>query len=118
MPSEMIHYGVTKTMQVALAGGLAETTAGTGGTVNSLLAGPTRSEGLEKILSDMEHTQGVSVAEIEQEFFQSVRPTSLLQRFESVDEVAAMAAFIASPLSSATNRAALRMEGGVLRSIL
>jgi NAD(P)-dependent dehydrogenase (short-subunit alcohol dehydrogenase family) len=118
IPPEMIHYGVTKTMQVALARGLAETTAGTGVTVNSVLAGPTRSEGAEKFLSDMARSRGVGVAAIEKEFFQNVRPSSLLQRFATVDEVAAMVAFVASPLSSATNGAALRVDGGVIRSIL
>ena len=118
IPAEMIHYGVTKTMQVALARGLAETTAGTGVTVNSVLAGPTRSEGVETFVADMARSKGVSEAEIEKEFFRSIRPSSLLQRFASVDEVAAMVAFVASPLSSATNGAALRADGGVVRSIL
>jgi NAD(P)-dependent dehydrogenase (short-subunit alcohol dehydrogenase family) len=118
IPAEMIHYGVTKTMQIALARGLAETTAGTGVTVNSVLAGPTRSEGVEDFVADMARTKRVSEAEIEKEFFRSVRPGSLLQRFASVDEVAAMVAYVASPLSSATNGAALRAEGGVVRSIL
>lgn len=118
IPPEMIHYGVTKTMQVALARGLAETTAGTGVTVNSVLPGPTRSEGAEKFLSDMARSRGVTIEAIEKEFFQSVRPSSLLQRFATVDEVAAMVAFVASPLSSATNGAALRVDGGVVRSIL
>jgi NAD(P)-dependent dehydrogenase (short-subunit alcohol dehydrogenase family) len=118
IPAEMIHYGVTKTMQVALARGLAETTAGTGVTVNSVLAGPTRSEGVDNFVADMARAKGVSEAEIEKEFFQTLRPSSLLQRFASVDEVAAMVAFIASPLSSATNGAALRADGGVVRSIL
>jgi len=118
IPPEMIHYGVTKTMQVALARGLAETTAGTGVTVNSVLAGPTRSEGAEKFLSEMARSRGVSLAAIEKEFFQNVRPSSLLQRFATVDEVAVMVAFLASPLSSATNGAALRVDGGVVRSIL
>ncbi|HLN03777.1 MAG TPA: SDR family NAD(P)-dependent oxidoreductase [Bryobacteraceae bacterium] len=118
IPPEMIHYGITKTMQVALARGLAETTAGTGVTINSVLAGPTRSEGVEKFLSDLARARGVSVAAIEKEFFQNVRPSSLLQRFATVDEVAAMVAFVASPLSSATNGAALRADGGVIRSIL
>jgi NAD(P)-dependent dehydrogenase (short-subunit alcohol dehydrogenase family) len=118
IPPEMIHYGVTKTMQVALARGLAETTAGTGVTVNSVLAGPTRSEGAERFLGDMAHARGVSVAAIEKEFFQNVRPSSLLQRFATTDEVAAMVAFVASPLSLATNGAALRADGGVIRSIL
>jgi NAD(P)-dependent dehydrogenase (short-subunit alcohol dehydrogenase family) len=118
IPVEMIHYGVTKTMQVALARGLAETTAGTGVTVNSVLAGPTRSEGAEKFLSDVARSKGVTLAEVEKDFFRTLRPASLLQRFASVDEVAALVTFVASPLSSATNGAALRVEGGVLRSIL
>ncbi len=118
IPPEMIHYGVTKTMQVALARGLAETTAGTDVTVNSVLAGPTRSEGAEKFLADMARSRGVTPAVIEKEFFENVRPSSLLQRFARVDEVAALVVFIASPLSSATNGAALRVDGGVVRSIL
>ena len=117
-PTEMIHYGVTKTMQVALARGLAQTTAGTGVTVNSVLAGPTRSEGVERFVADMAKTKGATPAEVEQEFFRSVRPSSLLQRFARPEEVAALVAFLASPLSSATNGAALRVEGGVVGSIL
>jgi len=117
IPAEMIHYGVTKTMQVALARGLAETTAGTGVTVNSILAGPTRSEGVEKFLQDLAKSQGVEPVTVEKEFFEKTRPSSLLQRFASTDEVAALVAFVASPLSSATNGAALRVEGGVIRSI-
>jgi NAD(P)-dependent dehydrogenase (short-subunit alcohol dehydrogenase family) len=116
IPVEMIHYGVTKTMQVALARGLAET-AGTAVTVNSVLAGPTRSEGVEKFLIDMAKTKNVTPSEIEKEFFRTTRPSSLLQRFATTDEVAAFVTFVASPLSSATNGAALRVEGGVLRSI-
>src|SRR5438094_3821342 len=117
IPVEMIHYGVTKTMQVALASGLSQTHSGTGVTVNSVLAGPTRSEGVEKFLADMAKSKSVTPAEVEQEFFRTVRPSSLLQRFATTDEVAAMVAFVASPLSSATNGAALRVEGGVVRSI-
>jgi NAD(P)-dependent dehydrogenase (short-subunit alcohol dehydrogenase family) len=117
IPVEMIHYGVTKTMQVALARGLAETTAGTAVTVNSVLAGPTRSEGVEKFIIDMARTKNITPDEIEKEFFRTARPGSLLQRFASPDEVAALVTFVASPLSSATNGAALRVEGGVLRSI-
>jgi NAD(P)-dependent dehydrogenase (short-subunit alcohol dehydrogenase family) len=113
----MIHYGVTKAMQVALARGLAETTAGTAVTVNSVLAGPTRSEGVEKFIADMARTKNVTSDDIEKEFFRTARPGSLLQRFATADEVAALVAFVASPLSSATNGAALRAEGGVLRSI-
>ena len=117
IPVEMIHYGVTKTMQVALARGLAETTAGTDVTVNSVLAGPTRSEGVEKFIVDMARTKNVTPDKIEKEFFQTARPSSLLQRFATTDEVAALVTFVASPLSSATNGAALRVEGGLLRSI-
>ncbi len=105
-------------MQVALARGLAETTAGTGVTVNSVLAGPTRSEGVEKFITDLARTNKVSVAEVQKEFFNTARPSSLLRRFATPDEVAAMVAFVASPLSSATNGAALRVEGGLVRSIL
>lgn len=118
IPVEMIHYGVTKTMQIALARGLAETTAGTGVTVNSVLAGPTRSEGVEQFITDLAGTNKVSPAEVEKEFFNKARPSSLLRRFATPDEVAALIAFVASPLSSATNGAALRAEGGVVRSIL
>jgi NAD(P)-dependent dehydrogenase (short-subunit alcohol dehydrogenase family) len=118
IPPEMIHYGVTKTMQIALARGLAETTAGTAVTVNTVVAGPTRSEGVEKFLVEMAQSKGISVAEVEKGFFQTMRPSSLLQRFATVDEVAAMVTFLASPVSSATNGAAVRAEGGVVRSIL
>jgi len=117
VPVEMIHYGVTKTMQVALARGLAETTAGTGVTVNSVLAGPTRSEGVEEFISNMAKTKGVTPTDVEKEFFQTIRPSSLLKRFATTGEVAALVAFVASPLSSATNGAALRAEGGVIRTI-
>jgi NAD(P)-dependent dehydrogenase (short-subunit alcohol dehydrogenase family) len=118
IPAEMIHYGVTKTMQVALARGLAETTSGTGVTVNSVLAGPTRSEGVEQFIADVGRTKGIAPEEVEKDFFKTVRPSSLLQRFATIEEVAALVAFVASPLSSATNGAALRVEGGLLRSIL
>jgi NAD(P)-dependent dehydrogenase (short-subunit alcohol dehydrogenase family) len=118
IPVEMIHYGVTKTMQIALANGLAATTAGTGVTVNSVLAGPTRSEGVEKFLANLAQQGGKTPAAVEKEFFQNVRPTSLLRRFATPEEVASMVAYVASPLSSATNGAALRVEGGVVRSIL
>jgi NAD(P)-dependent dehydrogenase (short-subunit alcohol dehydrogenase family) len=118
IPVEMIHYGVTKTMQVALARGLAETTAGTGVTVNSILAGPTRSEGVEEFIAGLAKSKGLTPAAVEKDFFRSARPSSLLQRFATTDEVAALAAFVASPLSSATNGAALRVEGGLVRSIL
>jgi len=118
IPKEMIHYGVTKTMQIALARGLAETTVGTGVTVNSVLPGPTRSEGVEGFITNMGKEQGKSPAQVEKEFFQRVRPSSLIQRFATNEEVANLVAYVASPLSSATNGAALRVDGGVVKSIL
>lgn len=118
IPKEMIHYGVTKTMQVALARGLAETTKNTGVTVNSVLPGPTRSEGVETFVKNLAKDQGKSVAEVEKDFFTTVRPGSLIQRFATNEEVANMVAYVASPLSSATNGAALRVEGGCVTSIL
>ena len=118
IPVEMIHYGVTKTMQVALARGLAETTAGTAVTVNSVLAGPTRSDGVEKFVDQIAHSRGIERSSVEKEFFATVRPSSLLKRFASIDEVASLVIFMASPLSSATNGAALRVDGGVIRSIV
>lgn len=118
IPVEMIHYGMTKTAQLAISRGLAETTAGTGITVNSVLAGPTRSEGVEQFVEAMAKEKRTDAGTVEKEFFQSVRPSSLLKRFATSDEVAAMVAFVASPISSATNGAALRADGGVVRSII
>lgn len=118
IPKEMIHYGMTKTAQLAVARGLAETTAGTGVTVNSVLAGPTKSEGVETFVEQMAGARNVSPAQVEKEFFRDVRPSSLLQRFASTAEVAAMVAFVCSPLASATNGAALRADGGVVRAIV
>jgi NAD(P)-dependent dehydrogenase (short-subunit alcohol dehydrogenase family) len=116
-PVEMIHYGVTKTAQLAVSRGLAETTAGTNVTVNSVLPGPTRSEGVEEFVEAMARDQHTDAAGIEKEFFKSVRPSSLLKRFATPEEVAALVTFVASPLSVATNGAALRVDGGVVRSI-
>jgi NAD(P)-dependent dehydrogenase (short-subunit alcohol dehydrogenase family) len=118
IPKEMIHYGMTKTAQIAVARGLAETTAGTNVTVNSVLPGPTESEGVEQFVEQMASARKISRAEIEKEFFRSVRPSSLLKRFARTEEVAAMVAFVCSPLSSATNGAALRVDGGVVQSIV
>jgi len=118
IPVEMIHYGVTKTMQLALARGLAETTAGTAVTVNSVLAGPTRSDGVEKFVDQIAHSRSIERSSVEKEFFATVRPSSLLRRFASIEEVASLVIFMASPLSSATNGAALRVDGGVIRSII
>lgn len=117
IPVEMIHYGMTKTAQLAIARGLAESVAGTGVTVNSVLPGPTSSEGVGGFVNDMAKHRKISVEQVEKEFFASVRPSSLLKRFATVEEVAAMVAYVASARSSATNGAALRVDGGVVRSI-
>ena len=118
IPIEMIHYGVTKTAQIALARGLAETTAGTNVTVNSVLPGPTRSEGVGQFVKDLAKAQGTDAASVESEFFRSVRPSSLLKRFATPEEVAAMVVYVCSGRASATNGAALRVDGGVVRSIV
>ncbi len=118
IPAEMIHYGMTKTAQIAVARGLAETTKGTNVTVNSVLPGPTASEGVGDFVKSMAEARSVDAATVEREFFQNVRPSSLIQRFARTEEVAALVAFIASPLSSATNGAALRADGGVVKAIL
>jgi NAD(P)-dependent dehydrogenase (short-subunit alcohol dehydrogenase family) len=118
IPAEMIHYGVTKTAQLALARGLAEITAGSDVTVNSVLPGPTRSEGVEQFIHGLAKDQNTTPEQVEKEFFEKTRPSSLIRRFASTSEVAALVTFIASPLSSATNGAALRVDGGVVRSII
>jgi NAD(P)-dependent dehydrogenase (short-subunit alcohol dehydrogenase family) len=118
IPAEMIHYGMTKTAQLALGRGLAEMTKGTGVTVNSVLAGPTRSEGVEGFVEGLARKEGKTPADVEREFFEHTRPSSLLHRFAEPEEVAAMVAFVCSPLASATNGAALRVDGGVVRSII
>ncbi|MFZ7125498.1 MAG: SDR family NAD(P)-dependent oxidoreductase [Desulfobacterales bacterium] len=118
IPAEMIHYGMTKSAQIAVARGMAETTVGTGVTVNSVLPGPTRSEGVGGFVRKMAEKQGKTFEEMEKEFFREVRPTSLLKRFTETHEVAHLVVYLASPLSSATNGAAMRVEGGVVRSML
>ena len=118
IPVEMIHYGLTKTAQLALSRGLAEMTAGTGVTVNSVLPGPTRSEGVEQFVKDMARSKGSDEQKVEAEFFRTVRPSSLLKRFATPEEVAAMVVYVCSPVASATNGAALRVDGGVVRSIV
>jgi len=117
IPAEMIHYGMTKTAQVAVARGLAESVAGTGVTVNSVLPGPTASEGVDIFVEQMAKQQGVSRAELEKQFFLTARPSSLLKRFETSGEIAAVVAFVASTQSVTINGAAVRAEGGVVRSI-
>ncbi|HUA66771.1 MAG TPA: SDR family oxidoreductase [Alphaproteobacteria bacterium] len=114
IPAEMIHYGMTKTAQLAVSRGLAETCAGTGVTVNSVLPGPTRSDGVDEFIRQL--SGGKPFSEFEKEFFKSVRPTSLIKRFATTEEVANMVVYVASPLSSATNGAALRVDGGVVKA--
>ncbi len=118
IPAEMIHYGMTKTAQLAVARGLAELTVGTGVTVNSVLPGPTASEGVTDFVTSLAKQQNQSVEEFEQMFFEKVRPTSLLKRFASTEEVANMVIYVCSPLASATNGSALRVDGGVVRAIV
>ena len=118
IPSEMIHYGMTKTAQLAIARGIAETTAGTGITVNSVLPGPTESEGVATFVSELAKQRGADRSQVEAQFFQTARPTSLLKRFATVQEVANMIVYVCSPLASATNGAALRVDGGVVRAIV
>jgi NAD(P)-dependent dehydrogenase (short-subunit alcohol dehydrogenase family) len=116
IPPEMIHYGVTKTAQLAVSRGLAEAVAGSGITVNSILPGPTKSRGVVDFVDALTKSEGKSFDEFEQEFFAKVRPTSLIKRFASPQEVASLVAYIASPLASATTGAALRVDGGVIKS--
>ena len=118
IPTEMIHYGMTKTAQLAVARGLAETTAGTGVTVNSVLPGPTKSEGVGAFLKEMAAQQRVTEADVERDFFKAARPSSLIKRFATNEEVANLVVYVAGERSSATNGAALRVDGGVVRSIL
>jgi NAD(P)-dependent dehydrogenase (short-subunit alcohol dehydrogenase family) len=116
IPSEMIHYGMTKTAQLAISRGLAEALAGTGITVNSVLPGPTRSRGVGDFVESLAQAEGKSFAEFEKEFFEKMRPTSLIKRFATPEEVASLVAYIASSLASATTGAALRVDGGVVKS--
>ncbi len=118
IPAEMIHYGMTKTAQLAVARGLAETTAGTGVTVNSVLPGPTHSEGVAVFVEQMAAQRRISFAAMEKEFFDTARPSSLLRRFATVEEVANMIVYLCGAGASATNGAALRVDGGVVRAIL
>jgi NAD(P)-dependent dehydrogenase (short-subunit alcohol dehydrogenase family) len=117
IPLEMIHYGVTKTAQIALARGLAETTRGTHVTVNSVLPGPTLSEGISTFIENLAKEQNTTKKNVEEQFFEDMRPTSLIQRFAATGEVANLVVYTCSPLSSATNGAALRVDGGVVRAI-
>jgi NAD(P)-dependent dehydrogenase (short-subunit alcohol dehydrogenase family) len=116
IPAEMIHYGMTKTAQIAVARGLAESVAGTGITVNSVLPGPTRSRGVGDFVDALARKEGKSFEDVERQFFETMRPSSLIKRFAAPEEVATFVAYVASPLASATTGAALRVDGGVVRS--
>jgi NAD(P)-dependent dehydrogenase (short-subunit alcohol dehydrogenase family) len=113
-PVEMIHYGMTKTAQLAVSRGLAESCAGTGVTVNAVLPGPTRSAGVEEFVTKL--SGGKPFAVFEKEFFESVRPSSLIKRFEAPEEIASLVTFVCSPVASAISGAALRVDGGVVRA--
>jgi len=117
IPSEMVHYGMTKTAQVSVARGIAQTVAATGVTVNSVLVGPTASEGAADFMQSLARQQGKTNAEMEKEFFATARPGSLLKRFETPEEVAAVVTFLAGTQSAIINGAAIRAEGGVIPSI-
>jgi NAD(P)-dependent dehydrogenase (short-subunit alcohol dehydrogenase family) len=117
IPAEMIHYGMTKTAQLAISRGLAETTAGTAVTVNAVLPGPTESEGVIGFVDQLASERGIDRQALEREFFEKARPSSILQRFATPHEVASVVTFVCSPLASAINGAAVRADGGVIRSI-
>jgi NAD(P)-dependent dehydrogenase (short-subunit alcohol dehydrogenase family) len=116
IPSEMVHYGMTKTAQISISRGIAETTKGTNVTSNSIIVGPTLSDGALVFFNELAKQQNKTMEQIEEEFFKNVRPSSLTQRFNSVDETANMIVYTASALASATNGAALRVDGGVVQS--
>jgi NAD(P)-dependent dehydrogenase (short-subunit alcohol dehydrogenase family) len=118
IPEEMIHYGMTKTAQLAISRGLAELTKGTAVTVNSVLPGPTLSEGVGGFIDNVAKDQNKTTAQVEADFFKTIRPTSIIQRFLNTDEVANMVTYLVSPLASATNGAAIRAEGGLLKSAI
>ena len=116
IPAEMIHYGMSKSSQIAVSRGLAEHVSGTGITVNCVLPGPTKSRGVSEFVDELAKKDGKTAEEIEKDFFLNVRPTSLIKRFALPEEVASLVAYLASPLSSATTGAALRVDGGVIKS--
>lgn len=118
IPDEMIHYGMTKTAQIAVSRGLAELTKGTNVTVNAILPGPTKSKGVGTFLEDLSKANNKSIDQVEEDFFKNMRPTSLLQRFATVEEIADTTVYYCSPLAAATNGASIRVEGGLVRSIL
>jgi len=116
-PAEMVHYGMTKAAQLSVSRGLAQTCAGTGVTVNAVLPGPTKSEGVAEFFAKLSSAQGRSLDETERRFFAEARPTSLLKRFIDPSEVAALVTYVCSPRAAATNGAALRVEGGIISSM-
>lgn len=116
IPEEMIHYGMTKTAQLSISRGLAELTKGTNVTVNSVLPGPTKSRGVGDFMDSLAKQEKVGFEEMEKKFFHDFRPTSLIQRFATTEEVANIVAYLVSPLASATNGAAVRVEGGLIKS--
>ena len=117
IPAEMIHYGMTKTAQIAVARGIAESVAGSGVTVNSVLPGPTASEGVGTFVAELASAQGKDVATVEREFFRDMRPSSLIRRFATSEEVASLVTWVCGAPASATTGAALRVDGGVVRAI-
>lgn len=118
IPEEMIHYGTTKTAQLAVSRGLSELTRGTNVTVNSVLPGPTKSEGVAEFVKQLAAAGNVTPEEAEKDFFKTARPTSLIERFASVEEIANLVTYVASPLSSGTNGSALKVDGGVAKFII
>jgi NAD(P)-dependent dehydrogenase (short-subunit alcohol dehydrogenase family) len=118
IPAEMVHYGVTKTAQLAVSRGLAESLAGSGVTVNAILPGPTRSEGVGDFFGKIAAEQGLPLAQVERDFIATHRPSSLIKRLATVDEVANLAVYLASEQASATTGAAMRVDGGVVRSVV
>ena len=117
-PAEMVHYGMSKSAQLSVSRGMAETCSGTGVTVNSVLPGPTKTEGVGEFFATLARDAGQTLEQAEHDFFKFARPTSLLQRFIEPAEVAAMVTYLCSPRSAATNGAALHVEGGIVRSIV
>ncbi len=116
-PGEMVHYGMTKAAELSVSRGLAQTAAGTGVTVNAVLPGPTRTEGVSDFFGKLAASQGIDLVEAERRFFAEARPTSLLKRFIEPAEVAALVAYVCSPRAAATNGAALRVEGGIISTM-